>query len=414
MTESATAPLRIAYLVNLYPAVSHTFIRREILALERLGVMVERIAVRGWSGELVDDEDKLERSRTKYVLRNGMLALVLPTLAALLSSPIRFMRALSVALRMGWRAFRPIPYHLVFLAQACQVLSWVKKSGATHVHAHFGTNPAELAMLVHALGGPGFSFTIHGPVEFDKLDMHKIAAKARNAAFVVAISSFGRSQIYRWIPHEQWAKVHVVHCGLEPAFHAIGLTPLPAAPRLVCVGRLCEQKGQLLLVKAAAKVLHKGIALELVLAGDGEMRPIVEKLVGSLGIGDHVRVTGWLSGAEVREQILASRALVLPSFAEGLPVVIMEAMSLGRPVLTTLVAGIPELVRAGESGWLFPAGDVDEIAAAIESCLLATPEELGGMGRRARERVLIRHDIDTEASKLLALFMTASAPRRTT
>ena len=186
-----------------------------------------------------------------------------------------------------------------------------------HVHAHFGTNPAELAMLVRALGGPQYSFTIHGPEEFDKPDLHKLSAKIRRAAFVVAISSFGRSQTYRWISHDHWTKVNVVHCGLERSFHAIGFTLPPDTPRLVCVGRICEQKGQLLLVQAVANVLRKGVAVDLVLAGDGEMRPDVERLIASLGISEHVRITGWLSGAEVREQLLSSRALVLPSFAEG-------------------------------------------------------------------------------------------------
>jgi colanic acid/amylovoran biosynthesis glycosyltransferase len=405
-----TATPRVAYLVNLYPSVSHTFIRREILALERHGVAVQRIAVRGWDGVLVDQEDIREQSKTQYVLRRGVMGIIPAMIMTFLFSPVRFTKALVLALRTGWRAFRPIPYHVVYLAQACRILSWVKSSGATHVHAHFGTNPAELAMLVHALGGPKYSFTIHGPEEFDKPDLHKLTAKIRRATFVVAISSFCRSQIYRWIPYDHWTKVRVVHCGLEPAFHSVALTMPSEAPRLVCIGRLCEQKGQLLLIQAAAKVLHKGVPLELVLAGDGEMRPEIERLVASLGIGEHVRITGWLSGAEVREQILASRALVLPSFAEGLPVVIMEAMALGRPVLTTFVGGIPELVRAREEGWLFPAGDVGAIAAAIESCLLATVEELGSMGRRARARSLIRHDVEIEAAKLLDLFSATAAP----
>ena len=411
MTQvDATAAPRVAYLINLYPSVSHTFIRREILALERHGVAVQRIAVRGWDGLLVDEEDIREQSKTQYVLRRGIMGIIPSTFITFLFSPVRFTKALVLALRTGWRAFRPIPYHLVYLAQACRVLSWVKSSGATHVHAHFGTNPAELAMLVHALGGPKYSFTIHGPEEFDKPDLHKLTAKIQRATFVVAISSFCRSQIYRWIPHDHWTKVRVVHCGLEPAFHSVPLTLPSEAPRLVCIGRLCEQKGQLLLVQAAAHVLRKGVPLELVLAGDGEMRPEIERLAASLGIGEHVRITGWLSGAEVRAQILASRALVLPSFAEGLPVVIMEAMALGRPVLTTFVGGIPELVRAGEEGWLFPAGDVEAIAAAIESCLLATVEELGSMGRRARARSLLRHDVEIEAAKLLDLFSATAAP----
>ena len=401
-TASAAAP--VAYLVNQYPKVSHSFIRREILALERLGIPVQRIALHGWDAELVDDEDALERSRTRYVLQQGLKGLLAPTLRALVAAPASFCKALWLALRVGWRADRPLPYHLVYLAEACRVLPWLQASGARHLHAHFGTNSAEVAMLVRALGGPPYSFTVHGPEEFDKPQALGLGEKVRRAAFTVAISSYGRSQLYRWVAHTEWPKIEVVHCGLDKAFHTVAATDPPTEPRLVCVGRLCEQKGQLLLVEAAQQVVRQGVPLELVLAGDGEMRAEIERLVDARGLRAHMRITGWLSGAQVRDEILAARALVLPSFAEGLPVVIMEAMALRRPVISTFVAGIPELVRAGESGWLFPAGDVGELATAMLACLAAPPSELARMANAAHERVIARHDIDTEAVKLARLF----------
>ena len=402
--EPDRGPLTVAYLVNQYPKVSHSFIRREIQALERLGIEIQRIALRGWDAELVDDADLHERSRTQYVLQHGLRRLVDSVLKVLIGNPRRFLPALALALQMSKRADRPMPYHLVYLAQACHVLGWVRAKGATHLHAHFGTNSAEVAMLVHALGGPPFSFTVHGPEEFDKPEFLGLAEKVRCAAFVVAISSYGRSQLCRWIRHADWPKVNVVHCGLEPAFHLFPAGNPPDAARLVCVGRLCAQKGQLLLVEATYRVAQKGIALELVLAGDGEMRQELEALVDELGLRARVRITGWISAAQVREEIVAARALVLPSFAEGLPVVIMEAMALRRPVLTTFVAGIPELVRHGKEGWLFPAGDVDELGAAIEACLATPVEELARMAQAAQERVLERHDVDDQARKLVGQF----------
>jgi glycosyltransferase involved in cell wall biosynthesis len=167
---------------------------------------------------------------------------------------------------------------------------------------------------------------------------------------------------------------------------------------------LCEQKGQLLLLEAARILAAQGLVFEIVLAGDGEMRAEIEALIARHGLQAHVRITGWISSEQVRAEILAARALVLPSFAEGLPVVIMEAMALRRPVLTTYVAGIPELVRHGENGWLFPAGAVDELAAALADCLAQPVEVLQRMGAAAYQRVLERHDIDTEAAKLANLF----------
>ncbi|MEG1628296.1 glycosyltransferase family 4 protein [Pseudomonas sp.] len=396
--------MRIAYFINQYPKVSHSFIRREILALERLEVEVQRIALRGWDADLQDAEDISERDKTRYVLQEGVKGLLKPVLQVLRSRPQRFFSTLWLALRMGLRADRAWPYHLVYLAEACRLLQWLQADGVEHVHAHFGTNSTEVVMLANALGGPAYSFTVHGPEEFDKPQFLHLGEKVRRAAFVAAVSSFGRSQLFRWVAHRHWGKVKVVHCGLEPAFHQISAVAAPSVPRLVCVGRLCEQKGQLFLLEAARILAAQSLAFEIVLAGDGEMRGQIEALIAEHDLQAHIRITGWISSAQVREEMLAARALVLPSFAEGLPVVIMEAMALRRPVLTTYVAGIPELVRHGENGWLFPAGAVDELAAAMADCIAQPVEVLQRMGDAAYQRVLQRHDIDTEAAKLLSYF----------
>ena len=381
--------------------ISHTFIRREIHALERQGFDILRIALQGWNAELVDGEDQLERARTRYVMQKGAFALLWAVLRTLLTTPGRFLPAFVLAVRMGRGSERPLPYHLAYFAEACRILPWLKSFGAVHMHAHFGTNSAEIVMLVHALGGPPYSFTVHGQ---DELLFGGLAEKVRRAAFVVAISSYGRSQLYRKVEHAFWPKVKVVHCGLEAAFHEVTPVPLPQVPRLVCVGRLCEAKGQLLLVEATHRLSSKGTKFELVLAGDGEMRAEVETLITRYGLTRQIRITGWISGDQVRKEILASRGLVLPSFTEGLPVVIMEAMALRRPVLSTYVAGIPELVRPGETGWLFPAGSIDGLMDAIEDFLTKSTDELIEMGEAAYVRVLERHSIDTESAKLAKLF----------
>jgi len=396
--------LRIAYFINQYPKVSHTFIRREILALERQGFEVLRIALRGWDAELADSEDVREREHTRYVLQAGIVALMLAALGVLVTRPFRYLAALRLAVKMSWHADRPLPIHLFYLAEACLILPWLKEFGARHVHAHFGTNSAEVVMLVNVLGGPAYSFTVHGPTEFDKPQFLGIREKVHRSAFVVAISSYGRSQLYRWVEHAHWFKVKIVHCGLEPTFHQIEPTPPPLALRLVSIGRLCEAKGQLLLIEATHRLAQKGIMFELVLAGGGEMRKELEMLIAKYGLSDQVRITGWISSSQVREEILAARGIVMPSFAEGLPVVIMEAMALRRPVLTTYVAGIPELVRPGKDGWLVPAGSIDALTTAMEDFLTMSTEELKKMGDTAYQRVIERHSIDTEAAKLAVLF----------
>lgn len=395
---------RIAYFVNQYPKVSHTFIRSEILALERQGFTIQRIALRGWDAALVDAEDVRERERTRFVLQSGGGGLLLAVLNMLVIHPVRFSMALKFALQMGIRADRPLFFHLIYLAEACRIIPWLKAFGAQHVHAHFGTNSAEVVMLAHTLGGPSYSFTVHGPEEFDKPEFLAIREKVSHSAFVLAISSFGRSQLYRWIDYIDWPKVHVVHCGLDQIFFDIPKVPIPSASRVVCVGRLCEQKGQLLLVDAVHRLAQAGIKLEVVLAGDGEMRAELEKLIEKRNLQGKVRITGWISNNQVREEILSARALLLPSFAEGLPVVIMEAMALRRPVLSTYIAGIPELVRPNEDGWLFPAGDVEALVSTLKEFLSTPAEVLEKMGDAGHQRVLERHSADIEAKKLAKLF----------
>lgn len=398
--------MRIAYLINQYPAVSHSFIRREILALERQGHEVLRIAIRGWRDQALGEEDRLEQKRTRYVLQGGVFALVAALLQILATSPARLAAAAALVWKTRRPAERPLAVQLIYLLEACRVVLWLRAEKIEHLHAHFGTNSAQVAMLVRELGGPAWSFTVHGPEEFDKPAMIALPEKIARADFVVAISSFGRSQLYRQVPHAEWSKIEVVHCGLEPGFHQN--TPAGGgganSRRLVCVGRLCEQKGQLLLLDAARRMVERGIEFELVLAGDGEMRPEIERLIARYKLERIVRITGWISSDQVRQEILASRALVLPSFAEGLPVVLMEAMALRRPVISTFVAGIPELVVPGQHGWLVAAGDVEALASALQECLAARPESIDEMGTKARAQVLERHDIDREAAKLISLF----------
>ena len=398
--------MKISYLINQYPKTSHTFIRREIFALERQGFEVQRIALRGWDQQFPDAEDQSEQAKTLYVLKQGIKALVFPAVRAFINSPKSFFEATRLALKMAKTSDRSLFYHMVYLAEGCRILFWVRAFGADRIHAHFGTNSTNVVMFVRVLGGPRFSFTVHGPDEF--LKPMGLEEKVHRSDFVVAISSFGRSQMYMRARHTDWPKINVVHCGLEPSFYEAAATPVLETPRLVCVGRLCEAKGQLLLIEAAVKLRALGVPFDIVLAGDGPLRPDLEKLIEKYDLGNQIRITGWISSNEVRNEILAARALVLPSFAEGLPVAIMEAMALRRPVLTTYVAGIPELVKHGENGWLFAAGSVNKLARVMLHCLQAPIEVLQQMGDAGYTRFVQRHTSDTEVGKLAALFLSSN------
>jgi glycosyltransferase involved in cell wall biosynthesis len=350
--------MKIAYLVHYYPKVSHSFVRREITALEEMGINVERFSIRSCASELVDPADILELAKTKIILDTPKVSLLLNSLRLALSRPFRFLQAFKLTCQIGWGSDRGLLRNLMYLAEACLLVKWFKEREISHLHAHFGINPAAVAMLCRALGGPTYSFTVHGPKEFDSATGLALSEKIKGAKFVVVISSFGKSQLYRWCDRAYWSKIHVVHCGLDRMFLNAPYQPIPDRPQLVCVGRLCEQKGQLLLVEAAGRLAKEGLDFKLVLVGDGPVRSEIEEMIAQLGIEDKIEITGWASNSEVQQHILASRAMVLPSFAEGLPVVIMEALALGRPVISTYVAGIPELVEPGVCGWLVSAGSV--------------------------------------------------------
>jgi glycosyltransferase involved in cell wall biosynthesis len=277
--------------------------------------------------------------------------------------------------------------------------------GVEHLHNHLGENSATVAMLASHLTGIPFSLTIHGPNEFDQPMQIALGEKIRRSAFTVAISSFGRSQLWRWCESSQWGKVHIIHCGVDEEFLGQPLTPPPAARRLVSIGRLSEQKGQLVLIEAAAQLARDGQDFEIVLIGDGPMRPQIESAIARYNLQGKVRLAGWMDSTSVRQELLQSRALVMPSFAEGLPVVIMESLALGRPVISTNIAGIPELVKDGINGWLVPAGSSEALAERIRAALDASTKTRETMGHAGAEAVKQDHDSACEAAKLASLLI---------
>jgi glycosyltransferase involved in cell wall biosynthesis len=399
--------MKIGYLINQYPKVSHSFVRREILALEKQGVNIQRYSVRDSADGLVDKQDIAEYKKTTTLLNFAMVNVVLTVFLSFFNAPFVFIKILIFALTLSIKAEAGIVKHVIYFVEALVLARLLKQDEVQHLHAHFGTNSTTVAMLACKYISIPFSFTVHGPEEFDKPAFISLPEKIKQAAFVVAISSFGRSQLYRLVPNNQWQKIKIVHCGLEPEFFNEYKKIKNNTNNIVCIGRLCEQKGQILIVEALNLLKMKNIDFHLTLVGDGEMRTDIEDKINQHKLDEHVSITGWMSSDRVKEEILKAKFTILPSFAEGLPVVIMESMSLEIPVISTFIAGIPELIKHEENGWLVAAGDVTGLATALENALKMDSKQIALLGKKARISAIERHNIDNEALKLLHHFKAA-------
>lgn len=406
-----TAEVRVAYLVNLYPKTSHSFIRREIKALEAVAVLVERFSIRSVSEPLVHRADQEEQKRTTVILDCGWLPLAMAVISTCLSSPLRFLRTLRIVMAMARHSDRGLLRVFFWLCEACWLRRRLKQSGSQHVHAHFGTNSASVAMFVEMLGGPPWSFTAHGTETFEDPQAVSIALKLQKASFAVAISEWGRAELLKWTPHDRHDRVHVVHCGVDDSFLAEPAMPMPPTTRLVCVSRISPEKGVDVLCDAI-RILHReGHDFVVALVGDGDGKDHIVQTLEQDGTAQRLLMLGWGDGEVVRRELHAARALVLPSRGEGLPVVLMEAMALHRPTIATDVGAVSELVEDGVTGWLVPPGDAEALATGMRAALVATTEQLTQMGRNGRLRIEACHDVRNEALLLKSLFLGSATDR---
>ncbi|MEX6634238.1 glycosyltransferase family 4 protein [Hyphococcus lacteus] len=393
--------MNVAYLMNTYPLTSTTFIRREIEALERQGMTVSRFALRRWDDQLVDPLDIAEIDRTHYILSGNKARLLKALGREVISNPGGILKALGPWLSLLRSARGGIVRHVAYLLEAIYFRQVAAKENIDHVHVHFLTNSTAVAMLSRIMGGPSYSATVHGPDELTDAPLLDFPAKIQHASFIAAITNFCRSQLIRFSTIRAGDKIKIVHCGLN--LDDFDATPPPNNRTFVCVGRLCPQKGQAQLPSVVAKLRAEYPDVKVILIGDGPSRGEIESEIARLSVGENIEITGWMENAKVRAAIGEARAFLLPTFAEGLPVVIMEALALGRPVISTYIAGIPELVDE-ECGWILPAGDESALINAMRGALEASPETLAAMGGEGRSRIEAAHDVNIEAAKLAEYF----------
>lgn len=393
--------MKIGYLTNQYPNASCTFIRRELKAVEAEGFQIERLSSRPGEYKPVDLIDKEEEGLTRYLLASK--SDLLKALAKEASTnPVRFAKVQKSVGELIKTGAGPVR-HLAYLAQACLLKQIAHDEGLKHVHVHFGTNPTAVAMLSRKLGGPSYSFSVHGPTEFDFAGSISLDAKIADAAFVVAISEFCRSQLMRFSNFEDWNKIEIVHCGLEKSFINSD-AEVSTSPTFVTIGRLSEQKGYGVLLDALKICKDAGLDFKVRMVGDGPQRKSLERKAKQLGVTNFVDFLGWGTEETVVAEIENARALILPSFAEGLPVVLMESYALRTPAIASNVAAVSELVEGNETGWLIHPGNAQDLANAIQKALMAEEETLTKFAEAGRQRVLKNHDIAKEAKTLARLF----------
>lgn len=395
-------PLRLAYLASEYPAISHTFIHREVEALRAAGFGIATVSVRPTAGlERLTPAEQQEAATTLRLLEHPLRNLPPAHLRLLWRHPAGYLRMLAAAFSMARRCrwTKTFGYFL----EAGRLLDWQERQRIRHVHVHFGNPAANVAMLAAASGRSEFSMSVHGPDIFFDVNENLLAEKAEKAVFVRCISHFCRSQMLRLVPYAQWGRFPVVRCGVDASVFAPRPETGNAVPELLCVGRLVPAKGQHILVEACARLARDGVPFHLTLVGDGPDRESLKALVARLGLQERIAFAGALGQAEVRRHYDRADVFVLPSFAEGVPVVLMEAMAKEVPVVSTVIAGIPELIESGTDGLLVPPADPEALAAAVAG-LLADPARRRELGRRGREKVLRLYDLSTNGAALAEMF----------
>jgi colanic acid/amylovoran biosynthesis glycosyltransferase len=408
--------MHIGYIISRYPAVSHTFVQREVLALRKLGWTVTTISIRKpHAHDLLTPADKSEAAQTHIIVPANPFRLLLAFLVPLVTTPIHFLRAWRTAWRLRRPGFRGTLWSCFYFFEALLVRRLAGKHAISHLHAHFANVASDVAMIAAALpiknqkskieNASTFSFTMHGPTEFFDVAQHRLAEKTRAAKFVICISDFARSQLMSFVPSNHWPKLHVVHCGIDPAQFQIENRKSKIENRIniLTIARLAPVKGHPILFHAIGELLLRGQNIHLNLAGDGPSRRELEHLADSLGLASRITFLGNVGQDKIPALFADAGLFVLPSFAEGVPVVLMEAMAARCPVLATRIAGIPELIEDNLTGLLVSPGRADLLANAIER-LLAAPRLADRMAAAAHAKILRDFNVHSTSSQLASIF----------
>lgn len=393
----------LAYLCGEYPRATDTFIQREVRGLRERGWRVETISVRRpHVREQGSEEQAGERERTYYLLPSSPWRLLGAHLRAACRSPRRYLSSLRLALVVRAPGIKSFLLQCAYFLEAGLVSDRMRKENLSHIHNHSPDAGGYVAMMASEMGGTTFSMTLHGFAAFSEPTRWRLREKLSRCLFSICVSQFGRGQAMLWSAPEDWEKFELVHCGLDGG-QRVRKKHRGAGSTLVYAGRLDHVKGLPLLIRAVGQLRESGERVTLELIGDGPERERIRQLVADEGLQQVVRMPGYLSQRELQGVFEAADIFVMTSFAEGIPVVLMEAMAAGVPVIAPRIAGIPELVEHQVSGWLYSCGDVDELVSALRHLLRdgELREKLAESGRLA---VLESFDRQKECERLDSIF----------
>ena len=394
---------KIAYMTGEYPRATDTFIRREVILLRQQGFSVSTISVRKPKAlENVGEERLQEEKNTFYIFPRNIFNILSCHLNQFFSKPKNYIKTLILAIKTAPPGFRNFIWQLLYFMESAVVAKFIADNNIKHLHNHFADSSCTVAMLASSLGEFDFSFSIHGPSIFFDPQKWRLDEKVRQATFVRCISHFCRSQLYIWASEQYWNKSTIIHCAIDINNYALAHHE-GQAKTLIFVGRLDTVKGVSILLSIMPKLINQYPEIELLLVGDGPSRSDLEKSVQENKIEKNVKFLGYRTPDEVSQLLSESQIFVLPSFAEGLPVVLMEAMASGLPVVTTRIAGVAELVEHEDNGYLVHAGDTDSLYDSIK-ILIDTPELRKSMGEKGHEKVKKEFALETEVSKLAENF----------
>ena len=403
--SSTDAPLRLAYLVSRYPAVSHTFILREVSQLRARGFQIEVASINrpDRAPEAMTDSERTETTRTYMVKAHGVRGALAAHLWGLMR-PLTWLRGSYHALRSGgWNLQRSL-YGFFYFTEALMLWRWMKHKKLVHLHVHFATAAANVALLLKQFAPIGLSITVHGPDEFYDAPGQRLKDKIAMADFIVCIGAFARSQLMHLSPSSDWPKFEVCPLGVDLERYTPNLARVPAPFTILCVGRLCSAKGQPILIDACRRLAAEGRSVRLVLVGTGPDEADLQTMVANAGLTQSVIFTGALNENEVRRWYAQADTFALASFAEGIPVVLMEAMASGIPCVTTRITGIPELIRDGIDGLLVAPSDAGELASALAS-LMDDPDLRFDLARNGRARVAEKYNLTRNIDRLGEMFV---------